>query len=397
MTQGVETDIATINRISAVPAILQVISEMTEMRFAAVARVTPTSWTACAVLDNLGFGLKPGGELDLVSTLCFETLGSHQPIIIDNVSEDPLYHDHHTPKIYHFESYITIPVFRTDGSFFGTICALDPEPAQLKSSTIQTTMESFARLLSLQLDAEENLQRTETALLLERETAELREQFIAVLGHDLRNPLFAITTASQRLLRKHPNPDTETLVQHIFSCGQRASRLVEDVLDFARGRLGAGIPLTRHAACDLDKVFTHVISEVQHVHPERVINAQIGVLNDVYCDSGRLAQLLSNLLANAIAHGAKTGAVDVQVQVIEQVFSLTVTNQGQAIPLKVQAQLFQPYSRPANDTPQAGLGLGLYIASQIAKSHGGNIEVASCEQHGTVFTFRMPMPQEHQI
>lgn len=146
MTQGVETDIATINRISAVPAILQVISEMTGMRFAAVARVTPTSWTACAVLDNLGFGLKPGGELDLVSTLCFETLGSHQPIIIDNVSEDPLYHDHHTPKIYHFESYITIPVFRTDGSFFGTICALDPEPAQLKSSTIQTTMESFCPL-----------------------------------------------------------------------------------------------------------------------------------------------------------------------------------------------------------------------------------------------------------
>ena len=84
MAQGAADDIATINRISAVPAILQVITEMTGMRFAAVARVTQTTWTACAVLDNLGFGLQAGGELDLVSTLCFESMNSHLPIIIDD-------------------------------------------------------------------------------------------------------------------------------------------------------------------------------------------------------------------------------------------------------------------------------------------------------------------------
>ena len=391
MTQGVETDIATINRISAVPAMLQVISEMTGMRFAAIARVTATSWTACAVLDKLGFGLKPGGELDLATTLCFESMGSHQPIIIDNVSTDPHYQNHHTPKLYRFESYITVPVFRTDGRFFGTICALDPEPATLKSSTIQTTLESFARLISLQMDAEEHQQRTETALLLERETAELREQFIAVLGHDLRNPLFAITTAAERLLRKHPNPASDHLVQHILTSGRRAARLVEDVLDFARGRLGAGIPLTLHDSADLNDVFTHVISEVQSVHPQRQIEADIGPIDGLHCDSGRLAQLLSNLLANAINHGATHGVVEVQAQVNDDLFTLKVTNQGNPIPPHVQAQLFQPYSRPANDTPQAGLGLGLYIASQIAQSHGGHIEVSSCEEHGTVFAFHLPL------
>ena len=107
MAQGAADDIATINRISAVPAILQVITEMTGMRFAAVARVTQTTWTACAVLDNLGFGLQAGGELDLVNTLCFESMNSHLPIIIDNASTDPLYQHHHTPKLYRFESYIT--------------------------------------------------------------------------------------------------------------------------------------------------------------------------------------------------------------------------------------------------------------------------------------------------
>ena len=391
MVQGVDTDIATINRISAVPAMLQVISEMTGMRFVAIARVTSTSWTACAVLDRLGFGLKPGGELDLATTLCFESMGSHLPIIIDSVSTDPHYRDHHTPKMYRFESYITIPVLRTDGSFFGTICALDTEPAQLKSSTVQTTLESFARLISLQIDAEENQQRTETALLLERENAELREQFIAVLGHDLRNPLFAITTAAERLLRKHPNPVSDYLVQHILTSGRRAARLVEDVLDFARGRLGAGIPLTLHESADLNEVFTHVISEVQSVHPQRLIQADIGPIDGVYCDSGRLSQLLSNLLSNAIHHGATDGVVDVQAQVHENVFTLTVTNQGNPIPPHVQAQLFQPYSRPANDTPQAGLGLGLYIASQIAQSHGGRLEVDSSAAHGTAFSFHLPL------
>ena len=189
-------DIATIGRISAVPAILQVISEMTGLRFAAVARVTDDSWTACAVRDQLDFGLPVGGELDLTTTLCHEIRGSHVSIVIDKASEDPLYRDHHTPRIYHFESYISVPVFRTDGRFFGTICALDPNPAQLRSSTIQSTMESFARVLSLQIEAEESLQQTEADLQQERETAELREQFIAVLGHDLRNPLFAINVGA---------------------------------------------------------------------------------------------------------------------------------------------------------------------------------------------------------
>ena len=392
MAQGVADDIATINRISAVPAILQVITEMTGMRFAAVARVTQHTWTACAVLDNLGFGLKAGGELDLVSTLCFETMNSHQPIIIDKASTDPLYQHHHTPKKYRFESYITIPVFRTDGSFFGTLCALDPEPARLKDSTIQPTMESFARLLSLQIDAEENLQRTESELVQERENAELREQFIAVIGHDLRNPLFAINTAAERLLRKYPSPPADTLVQHILSCGQRASQLVEDVLDFARGRLGNGIPLTLQACTDLDRVFRHVISEVQSVHPNRLIQSEIEALDGIQCDSGRLAQLLSNLLANAMTHGSATGTVQVSAVIRDGVFTLIVTNQGTPIPADRLAHLFKPYSRPANDTPQAGLGLGLYIAHQIALSHGGRIEAASDEQHGTVFTFSFALP-----
>ena len=178
MRHSVANDIATISRISAVPAILQVITESTGLGFAAIARVTESAWTACAVLDNLSFGLKPGGELELTSTICHEIRSSHKSVVIDHVAEDALFCEHHTPRLYNFQSYISVPVFLTNGSFFGTICALDPKPAKLLGTPVQAMMESFARLLALQIEAEENMQQVQADLLAEREVAELREQFI---------------------------------------------------------------------------------------------------------------------------------------------------------------------------------------------------------------------------
>ncbi|MFL1553016.1 ATP-binding protein [Pseudomonas sp. D47] len=383
-------DIATIGRISAVPAMLKVISDMTGLRFAAVARVTEDTWTACAVFDQLEFGLDVGGELDLTTTICHEVRGSHVSVVIDKASEDPLYHDHHTPRMYQFESYISVPVFRTDGRFFGTICALDPNPAELRSSTIQSTMESFSRVLSLQIEAEEALQTTQAQLQEERGTAELREQFIAVLGHDLRNPLFAINFGAERLLRKYANPATDPLVRHILASGRRASQLVEDVLDFARGRMGNGIPLNIGDCQGLQDALLHVVSEVQSVHPQRVIHAQIGNLQGVKGDRDRLAQLLSNLVANAVHHGSKDGPVEVTALIEHGHLKLTVKNTGQ-ISEQALPRLFQPYSRPVTNTPQAGLGLGLYIVKQIAQAHGGELSVSTDEQHGTVFSFSLPI------
>jgi signal transduction histidine kinase len=390
MGQAAAADIATIGRIRAVPAILQVVRELTGLRFVAVARVTEDSWTACAVLDQLNFGLQVGGELDLVTTLCHEIRQAHHSVVIDKASEDPLYRDHHTPRLYQFESYIAVPIFRTDGRFFGTLCALDSNPAPLKSSTIQSTMESFARMLALQIEAEENLQKTEAALKQERETAELREQFIAVLGHDLRNPLFAISAGAEMFLRKLPDPANQQRARHILTSARRATKLVDDVLDFARGSLGRGIPVNIEPCPDLADALRHVISEVQSIHPDRTIASSIGDLHSVHCDRERVAQLLSNLVANAVAHGDPDGPIDISAQINKGQFVLSVKNQG-LIAEDALPHLFRPYSRPASGTPRTGLGLGLYIASQIAQSHGGKLDVVSTEQQGTTFTFSLPV------
>lgn len=382
MGQTAAADIATISRISAVPVVLQVIGELTGLRFAAVARVIDNTWIACAVLDRLDFGVQVGDELQLVSTLSEEIRRGQQSVVIDKVSEDPLCRDHP------FESYIAVPVFRTDGRFFGTLCALDPDPAPLKSSTIQSTMESFARMLALQIEADENLQQTEAAPIKERKTTELREQFIAVLGHDLRNPLFAISAGAEMLLRKLKDPPNEQRARHILTSARRATKLVDDVLDFARGSLGRGIPVNIEPCPDLGDVLRHVIAEIQSIQPKRIIQSSIGDLSDIHCDRERVAQLLSNLLANAVVHGDPDGPVEVSAQVNEGQFVLSVKNQG-LIAEDALPQLFQPYSRPTGGTPQAGLGLGLYIADQIAQAHGGKLEVESTEPQGTTFTFSL--------
>lgn len=393
----VTSDLATIARINAVPAILQVICETSGLRFAAVARVTDHNWTACAVLDTLGFGMKIGGELDVATTLCHEIHSTHQTIVIDKASEDIVYCNHPTRRKYRFESYISVPVIRADGSFFGTICALDPRPARLKGTAIEPMMESFARLLSIQIESEESVQRTELALREERAMAEVREQFIAVLGHDLRNPLFAITAGAELLAQRLDDEKSRAIARHILTCGRRASHLVRDVLDFARGRLGAGIPLTIQACPDLAQALSHVASELQRVHPQRQIELHIGAIGGLRCDRERVTQLLSNLIANALEHGDPHGLVCVQAGIEDATFVLSVHNTGTPIPAQALGQLFQPFTRQLGDTPQQGLGLGLYIANQIALAHGGSMEVTSSAEHGTLFSFRLPLKRNKAL
>jgi sigma-B regulation protein RsbU (phosphoserine phosphatase) len=203
MAETVAGDIAMIGRLSAVPSILEIVSATTGLRFAAVARVTEDSWTACAVLDKIGFGLTVGDELEVTTTLCHEIRAIHTPIVIEKASEDLVYRGHPTPRIYGFESYLSVPIIRRSGEMFGTICALDPLPAKLRDGKILEMVQLHAELIAAQIDVEEQLVQSHTALASAVETAALREQFIAVLGHDLRNPLFSIISG-MRLLERGP-------------------------------------------------------------------------------------------------------------------------------------------------------------------------------------------------
>jgi len=390
MAKDFQSDIDAVQRIAAVPTILEVVCSTTGMGFAAVARVTEDRWIACQVLDNADFGLPAGGELKVETTLCHEVRQHHNVVVIDNVAEDPIYSTHHTPAIYGLQSYISVPIILPDGTFFGTLCAIDAKPHKLSNSQTLATFKLFAELIAYHLDAGSKLNAARTDLIDAQAASELREQFIAVLGHDLRNPLASIDGGTRMLLKEPQTQTAQTILTLMRGSVLRMSRLIDNVMDFARGRLGGGIGLEIVSGKPLNSTLQQVVAEILSAHPDRSFETNIDVPADVRVDHGRIGQMLSNMLGNAVSHGAADEPVRISALVKERVLHISVANGGNPIPDAARALLFQPFSRGEAGTSQQGLGLGLYIASQIAEAHGGRLEVTS-DDHETKFTFTMPI------
>jgi len=390
VTDSFADDLDAIANIEAIPKILEVICRTTGMGFAAVARVTEDRWVACAVRDQIAFGLAPGGELKVETTICDEIRAGGQPIVIDHADEDDAFCRHPTPKMYGFQSYVSVPIRRPDGRFFGTLCALDPSPARVNTPETLGMFEMFADLIGFHLDSQERLRLSEAALLDERHTAELREQFIAVLGHDLRTPLTVIRGGAEMLPTLGPlGEDASRLVTLIQRSAARMSGLIENILDFARGRLGGGLALSRTLDAGLAATLEQVIAEAEAAWPGRRVSAELTLGRPVYCDGARVAQVLSNLLSNALTHGDAFAPVSVSARSDDAGFELSVTNMGQPISPETLERLFQPFERGGEVSGKKGLGLGLYIASEIARAHGGTLEAASSPEE-TRFTLRLP-------
>ena len=388
--EAIAQDIAAVGRISAVPSLLRLICQNTGMGFAAVARVTDGTWTACAVQDDIDFGLKTGGQLDVATTLCSESRAARGPVVIDHASLDPVYRDHHTPRIYNIESYISVPIVRPDGAYFGNLCAIDPRPAVVSEPRVVAMFTAFADLIGMQLESEDRQNAAETELVNARATAELREQFIAVLGHDLRNPLAAVG-ATAELLARRSEPELVRLGMRLGVTTRRMSQLINDVLDLARSRLGAGMGVVLEETTELAAALNDVVFELREAHPQRRIDADIAIARPVRCDRGRLQQLLSNLLGNALTYGAVDRPVRVSAAIEGEQLVLEVANEGVPIASGDLARVFEPYWRPLTSKPGGGLGLGLYICAQIAMAHGGAMRVESSAEAGTVFSARLPI------
>jgi phosphoserine phosphatase RsbU/P len=238
------------------------------------------------------------------------------------------------------------------------------------------------------VDSRSELQK---GLATERETAELREQFIAVLGHDLRNPLAAISSGASFLQRSGALKEHKDLrvLDMINSTVTRMSDLIDDILDFARGRLGGGIALHRDSQ-PLEPVLEQVVDELRTASPQRVIETSFEITRLLNCDRRRIGQLASNLIGNALTHGAPDQPVRVGARTQGDKFTLWVANAGEPIPDAAMQRLFEPFFRGEVRNSRNGLGLGLHIASQIAQAHGGRIEVTSTADE-TRFEFNMPL------
>jgi sigma-B regulation protein RsbU (phosphoserine phosphatase) len=232
--------------------------------------------------------------------------------------------------------------------------------------------------------------------LVERDASELREQFIAILGHDLRNPLAAISSGVKLLEKETSSLRGKRIAKLMEGSVIRARGLIDNVLDFARGRLGGGLTLRRDADEPLEPMLRQVVEELRSISPNRDIVAEYRIGEPVNCDRGRIGQLVSNLLGNAITYGAPDQAITLIAATEAGDLEISIANGGEPISPEAQERLFQPFFRGESGPRREGLGLGLHIASEIAKAHGGRLTVASNAVE-TRFTFTMPVGQGPEV
>lgn len=383
------SDLAAIARIDVIPTILDVVCRTTGMGFSAVARVTEEHWVACAVRDDIGFGLTPGGELPIETTICNEIRQCGQLVVIDEVKTDEKFREHPTPKLYGFQSYISVPIWRPGGAFFGTLCSIDPRPARVNNVQTIETFRLFADLIGRHLDAGDRLAASESALATAQERAHLQNQFVAVLSHDLRNPVSAIRMGARVLSAMPLEPRGAQITAMIERSTARIAGLIDNVMDFARTRLGGGLTIDVRQDPRLADMLEHVVTEIRTAHADRVIESDIVLADPVACDPDRVGQLLSNLLTNAVTHGDPAGPVRVRARSGPDGFELSVANRGGPIAPDVAERLFEPFVRGRDVATAQGLGLGLFITAEIARAHRGSMSVSS-EGDETRFTFLTP-------
>jgi PAS domain S-box-containing protein len=225
------------------------------------------------------------------------------------------------------------------------------------------------------------------------EEARFREQFIAILGHDLRNPLAAINAATRMLQRREDDPEKLQLMSSVQDSVGRMSALINDMMDFARARLGNGINLATRSDTELHAVLDQTLDEIRLAHRETEFEADFDFSDPVQVDGQRISQLVSNLLSNAATHGDNLNPVRLQARDENGNLVISVQNSGAPIPPERLSGIFEPFSGSEPDAEQRGLGLGLYIADQIARAHNGSMHATS-DETGTSFVFTMPRTTE---
>jgi two-component system sensor histidine kinase/response regulator len=259
-----------------------------------------------------------------------------------------------------------------------------PTDPELLRAKVASFVSLFRRGRELRRRAELLKERTEAAERLERANR-LKDTYLAIIGHDLRTPLEVIAVVAEKLRRSASPEDCRSLADRLDRAVKRAEVIVGEVLDFTRGELDGGIPLTR-TETDFGDAARVVVHEQVMLHPDRKIVLDLdGELRGRW-DLQRIEQALGNLISNAVDHGS--GAISVKVKGATGGVEVAVHNDGGVIVPADLPRIFEPFHR--STCKNGGLGLGLYIVRQIAYAHGGTIEVRSKEGEGTTFTSWWP-------
>lgn len=349
--------------------------------------------------------LRPDGRIVKVNqTLCTWLGKSSEQMVgkrlrdLLNVAGSIFYETHFAPllRMQGFYHEVALDMVRADGTKLAVLANAaerKDEDGNLLFTRLTifqaTERRRFEReLVDAKDHLEEHIAKQVQERLAEQQDGQLREQFIAVLGHDLRNPLAAIDAGRRMLEKDQTDPKALRITRLMGESVMRMGGLIDNLMDFARGRLGGGIGVEIKFGDRIEPTLAAVVNEIKVSHPDREIEMIFALQQPIAVDHARISQMFSNLLGNAITHGTKDQPIIVEAQVVAGIFELSVSNGGEPISQATMERLFQPFYRGEVRPSAQGLGLGLYIASQIAEAHGGRIDVKSDDAE-TRFIFRM--------
>lgn len=404
-----QDDIRKVNQIPIVPMMLEVICRTTGLGFAAIARVTENRWVACSVRDEINFGLKAGGELKVETTLCNEVRTSEEAIVIDHVARDEKYVDHHTPRMYGLQSYIAVPIFLRDGSFFGTLCAIDPNPASLKNTQTLGLFNLFSELISFHLQNIDLMQKNEkTIAQLNREKADAideNQQFRYITHHNLAEPLRKLSLFSGLLGESALRQDVGKMVDlasKISSLAIDFRSMMKDVRIYTELTDNRG----RKELIDLNDVLEETRSQFNEVISSKGVKIESSNLHPVFGIRYQIELLFSHLVENSIkfAQPGKAPVISISSTLCkrnefnesiplsesDQYLRIEFKDNGKGIESNYVEKIFNMFSKFSNDPANSGYGIGLAQCSKIVKLHGGALLVESVVNEGSKFTVVLP-------
>jgi signal transduction histidine kinase len=403
-------DIENIQSLDIVPSILELICRTTGMGFAAVARVTEDKWIACAVKDEINFGLKPGSELQLQTTICNEIRGHGLPVVIDEVAKDEQFWNHHTPKMYGFQSYISIPIFLKDGRFFGTLCAIDPRPFSLKASNMVTMFNLFADLISYHLQSLEQMEAKAT--LLEITETKLQDslddirQYAHISRHTLQEPLRKLRMFSDLIVRENALPadhKVKVLATKINTLAADFAAMIHQLTEFSE-TTGS---ISNFRSVDLNEVLDNVLNRLRVKIMEKNALIKAGPLHTVPGIPHQLNEAFYYLLDNALNFTRpgvdpviKIYSLDMKEEELQAFRPLAAhpryckvcfEDNGIGINNAYMKQIFDLFARLNPKDKFEGLGMGLSQSKRIMRNHDGAIFVQSKLGEGSVFSLVFPL------
>lgn len=426
-------DITNIKNIAIVPTLLNVICQTTGMGFAAIARVTEDRWITCSVQDNVLFGLKAGDELKIKTTICDEIRQNPKPVIIDNVSEDKEYHDHHTPAMYNLQSYISVPIIRQDGSFFGTLCAIDPKPNNLKEFKVREMFNLFAELISFHLTAIEQdvanktILKEKTHLLektkieknqveklnsdiekkliqknisLEKMNSEL-EAFNYISSHDLQEPLRKIQLFTDTIEREEAANLSErgkAAFHKIKTSAFRMQNLINDLLIYSKTKFDD----RKFELKDLNTIARDVIEDLTNEFENKNVTFDIQELGKLSVIEFQFRQLLYNLINNSLkfASAERNLIITVSAQItngeleklspLSKYHKITISDNGIGFDQSYSEKIFGLF-QALHTKPLKSTGIGLTIVKRIVENHNGFIKAEGTLNQGAKFSIFIPI------